>query len=145
MATSFLASLNRNIQRVEREINDKVYKISIELFLSVVSKSPSPDNPGEFAKGLLANQWYPKAGAGFSSFQTTAISRNGQASRDRINALRGGNEFLGKDGRLSLTNNLDYAYRAEVLGWPKSDGWSGNVGPYRMVALSLQAVAARYK
>lgn len=143
--SAFMDSLNRNILRVKQEVNDKIYKISIELFLSIVAKSPSPSNPGEYAKGLLANQWYPKTGSGFSDELGTSISPNGASSRARINALQGGREFLNKDGRLSLSNNVHYAYRAEMLGWPISDGWSGRVGPYRMVALSLQAIAGKYK
>lgn len=151
MALNFSASLSRNITRVLSEVNAKCNKISIELFLAIVRRTPSPDNPGEWAKGLLANQWYPKAGSGFSSNLTDATSDNGTGSRSRIIALRGGTEFLGKNGRLTLTNNVPYAYRAEVLGWPKGKDpnsewtWSGKVGPYRMVALSLQEVAARYK
>lgn len=145
MALTFSAAIDRNILRVKQEVNDKVYKISIELFLLVVAKTPSPSNPGEYAKGLLANQWYPKTGAGLSAKEGTDISDTGAASKARIVALRGGKAFFGKNGRLSLANNLDYAYRAEVLGWPEADGWSGQVGPYRMVALSLQAIAARYK
>lgn len=144
MALSFSASIDRNILRVQKEVNDKVYKISIELFLLIVSKTPSPAFPGDFAKGVLANQWYPKAGD-FSDEVGNDKSRNGQASRNRIVALRGGQEFVGKDSRLTLTNNIKYAYRAEMLGWPQADGWSGRVGPYRMVALSLQEIAARYK
>lgn len=144
MASSFSASLDRNILRVKQEVNDKIVKISIELFLSIVAKSPSPSNPGEYAKGLLANQWYPMAGA-FSEEVSTDDSSNGGASKVRIVGLRGSKEFFGKNGSLTLTNNLPYAYRAEMLGWPKSDGWSGKIGPYRMVALSLQAIAARYK
>ena len=140
----FMDSLNRNILRVKQEVNDKIYKISIELFLSIVAKSPSPSNPGEHAKGLLANQWYPKVGSGFSDELGTSTSPNGAGSRARIETLRGGKAFLNKDGRLSLTNNLHYAYRAEMLGWPRPE-WSGSVGPYRMVALSLQAIAAKYK
>jgi hypothetical protein len=62
MASSFLASLDRNILRVKQEVNDKVYRISIELFLAIVARTPSPANPGDYAKGLLANQWYPKLG-----------------------------------------------------------------------------------
>ena len=145
MALNFSASIDRQIHRVKEEINAKCYKISIELFLSVVRLSPSPSNPGRHATGLLANQWYPKAGAGWSSEKTDSTSGTGAASKARITALRGGREFYGKNGRLSLANNLHYAYRAEMLGWPEKDGWSGKVGPYRMVALSLQAIAARYK
>jgi hypothetical protein len=144
MASSFLASLDRNILRVKQEVNDKIVKISIELFLSIVAKSPSPSNPGEYAKGLLANQWYPKFD-GFSDEKGSDTSSNGAGSKSRITSLRGTREFFGKDAQLSLTNNLDYAYRAEMLGWPEADGWSGRVGRYRMVALSLQEIAARYK
>lgn len=140
----FTAAINRNIQRVQNEVNAKCYKISIELFLKVVSLTPSPSHPGHTAVGLLANQWYPETGGGFSSALGTSISPNGADSRNRILALRGGTEFLSKNGRLTLTNNVHYAFRAEYRGWPKEDGWSGNVGPYRMVALSLQAIAARY-
>lgn len=144
MASSFMASLDRNILRVKQEVNDKVYKISIELFLAIVARTPSPAFPGEYSKGLLANQWYPKLG-GFSDEVGSDKSRNGQASRNRIVALRGGKGFIDSNNKLTLTNNLHYAYRAEMLGWPVSDGWSGKVGPYRMVALSLQEIAARYK
>lgn len=149
MALSFAASIAANIQRVEREINAKCYKISIELFLSIVRKTPSPSNPGKYADGLLANQWYPKTGDGFSGELGASTSNIGAASLARIRALSG-NEFLGKNGRLSMANNLHYAYRAEVLGWPMpvwsgKSGSDGAGGAYRMVALALQEVAARHK
>lgn len=140
----FTESIRRNIAKAKQDINDQVYKISIELFLSIVRRTPSPSNKGFKAKGLLANQWYPKAGSGFSSDVGTAISDTGAGSIIRIHALKGGREFYGRNGRLSLTNNLDYAYRAEMLGWPQPI-WSGSVGPYRMVASSLFEIAARYK
>lgn len=148
MASSFLASLDRNILRVKQEVNEKCYKITRELFLSVVVKTPSPVNPGKYAEGHLVNQWYPREG-GFSEEQNDSVSRNGSASRARIVALRG-TAFLGKNGWVTLSNNLDYAYRAEYLGWPAPE-WSGKSGsdgaggPYRMVALALQEIAARYK
>lgn len=149
MALSFAASLDLNIARVQREINDKVYRISIELFLAIVAKTPSPLNKGYHATGLLVNQWYPMEG-GFSSQKGSDENDNGAGSRSRILALRGGTAFLGKDGRLTLSNNIEYAYRAEMLGWP-APNWSGKSGsdgaggPYRMVALALQEIAARYK
>lgn len=138
MALDFSASIDRNVLRLKQEINDKVYKISIELFLAVVAKTPSPAFPGKHAKGLLANQWYPAVGGEFSTERGTDTSRNGAASKSRIVALRGGNEFLGQNGKLTLANNLEYAYRAEVLGWAKT-------GPYAMVRLALQEIAAKYK
>lgn len=149
MALSFTASLLANIAKVEQGINDKCYKISRELFLEVVKRTPSPSNPGHFAEGLLANQWYPQEG-GFSSEEGSSTSDTGAQSKSRIRAMRG-TAFLRLNGKVTLTNNIDYAYRAEVLGWPSKDGWSGKSGsdgkggPYRMVALSLQLIAARYK
>ena len=139
----FSDSVKNNSELILQRVNTKCYKITKELFTSVVNKSPSPGNPGETAKGLLANQWYPKEG-GFSEETGTATSPNGASSLARISSLMG-KEFYRRDGMISLSNNLYYAYRAEVLGWPKSDGWSGRVGPYRMVALSLQAIAAKYR
>lgn len=135
MALNFSASIDRNIQSIKQKVNDRVYKISIELFLLVVKKTPSPSEPGPYAKGVLANQWYPKAGD-FSDEVGGDKSRDGAGSRNRITALRGGKDFF-KDNRLTLTNNIEYAYRAEALGWAGTPA-------YRMVALSLQEIAAKY-
>lgn len=140
---SFAQSVNANSLTIMRQVNDRVYEIARELFRSIVQLTPSPSNPGDTAKGVLANNWFPADGPGFSQATSTARSSNGAASLARINALRG-NSFFQKDGVVTLSNNLDYAYRAEVLGWP-TPRWSGRVGPYRMVALSMQKTAARYK
>lgn len=134
----FMADLARNIQRLKVEVNQKVYSIGIELFLRIVERTPSPTNKGYFAKGLLVNQWYPTDGPSFSSNLGSSISPNGADSVARIKALRGGIQFVGKDGKITLVNNVPYAYQAEMLGWAAT-------GPYRMVALSLQEVAARHK
>lgn len=139
---SFAQSILQNIAKIEQDVNDRVYEIARELFRSIVQLSPSPSNPGETAKGLLANNWFPMNGPSFSTATTSATSSWGAASLARINALSGSN-FIRKDGTVTLSNNLDYAYRAEVLGWP-TPRWSGRVAPYRMVALSMQKVAARY-
>lgn len=146
MALSFTNSIARNVNRVREEINAKCYKISIELFLAIVRRTPSKTGPtkGPTAEGHLVNQWYPKAGPGFSSELSAAISPNGADSISRINSLRGGREFFKTDGRLSMTNNVHYAVRAEKKGWPKSEGWSGRIGPYRMVFLSIQEIKAKY-
>lgn len=145
MLSSFMSSLTTNIAKIEKHINDKCYKITIELFLKIVELTPSPVNPGKHAEGVLVNQWYPKEGKGFSDAVGDEKSPNGAASRQRIVALRGGTAFLRKNGRITLSNNVHYAVRAEKIGWPVADGWSGKVGPYRMVALALQQIAARYK
>lgn len=145
MRLNFSASVLRNVNRVKREINDKCYSITRELFESIVSLTPSPNRPGPYADGLLVNQWYPKVGEGFSNELTNWTSDDGAGSRLRINSLKG-NEFLGKNGRISLANNVHYGFRAEYAGWPTSDDprWK-NAKPYRMIALSLQKVAAKHR
>lgn len=52
--------------------------------------------------------------------------------------MMNGREFTGKDGRITLTNNLDYAVQAESEGWKRT-------APYRMVALSLQATVTKFR
>jgi hypothetical protein len=139
----FADSVRANSTKVLMKANRQCFQIAKELFTSVVELTPSPSNPGHYAHGWLSNQWYPESGS-FSEELSGSKSPSGADSINRINALRG-LEFFRKDGKLTLTNNLSYAYRAEVLGWPVSDGWSGQVGPYRMVALSIQAIATKYK
>jgi hypothetical protein len=92
---------------------------------------------------MLANQWYPDEND-FSEELDNRLSPTGADSLARIRAMKG-YVFNQRDGKLTLTNNLSYAYRVEALGWPVADGWSGQIGPYRMVALSIQLIAARYK
>lgn len=140
---SFSASVNANIYKALQSVNDKCYEIARELFLKIVALTPSPSFPGPTAQGVLANNWYPVNGPSFSSEETDSKSATGAGSQARIMALRGFN-FFRKDGVVTLSNNIHYAYRAEVLGWPKPS-WSGTIGPYRMVAKSLQYIAARYK
>lgn len=142
---SFSESINKNINKILTHIDEKCYSITWQLFTSIVQLSPSPSNPGEFAKGLLSNQWYPLAGSSFSTEVGTNTSPNGSASLARITALKGSRQFYGKDGVMTMANNTSWAYRAEYLGWPQSEyaGWIHNVPAYRMVAKSLQAVAAQ--
>lgn len=150
MGLNFSASIDRNIQNIKQKVNDRIYAISIDLFRLIVSKSPSPANPGPYASGLLANQWYPKLGD-FSREVSDSTSNSGAASLARIASLRGGRGFFDRDNVLTLSNSVDHAYRAEYIGWPESEGWSGKSGgdrrggPYRMVALSLQEIAARIR
>lgn len=151
---SFTQSILAHNRKAMARVNDKCYEIARELFSSIVRLTPSPSSPGPQADGLLVNNWFPMDGVTFSQDKTDTESNNGAGSLGRIRSLKGRQFFL-KDGAVTLANNLHYAYRAEVLGWPKKDGWSGSSsgrydgridgGPYRMVARSLQAVAAKYK
>jgi hypothetical protein len=75
---------------------------------------------------------------GASNSLGTGKSKNGSSSLARIKAMMNGLEFYNKDGKFTLSNNLDYAVLAESEGWKRTP-------PYRMVALSLQATVAKYK
>lgn len=143
MVGNFAQSIRLNSRAIMAQVNDKCYEIARELFTSIVNLTPSPTNPGDTAEGLLVNNWFPVDGSSFSDAKSSAKSPYGSASLARIKALTG-RQFLRKDGTVTLSNNLSYAYRAEVLGWPQP-AWSGSVGPYRMVAKSLQKVSAKYK
>lgn len=140
---SFAASIRMNSNRLLLDVNKKCYQIARELFRNIVQLTPSPTNPGLYAAGHLVNQWYPENGGDFSEELSSDTSPNGSGSLARIEGLKGV-EFYRKDGKVTLVNNLSYAYRAEVLGWPRKEGWSGTIGPYRMVAKSLQAIKAKY-
>ncbi len=133
---SFSDSIAENIDKIFAEIDANCYSICWRLFTNIVQITPSPSYPGVHAKGLLANQWYPMAD-GISSSVSTNISATGSDSLSRIGNLSGSKTFYAKDGMMSLANNLSYADKAERTGWTKADGFSGRVGPYRMVALSL--------
>jgi len=147
LLSNFAQSVIQNSQKILQEVNDRCYYIARELFISVVLQTPSPDHPGPTAQGLLSNNWFPVNGSGFSSETTDTKHRSGGGSLTRIKTVLIGKQFLRKDGVVTLSNNLHYAYRAEVLGWPAppSGQWSGRIGPYRMVAKSLQKIGAKYK
>lgn len=138
----FEKSVRAASRKVLVAVNLKCYQIAWELFTSVVKKTPSPTNPGKYATGLLANQWYPKE-RGASTARGAATNPSGADSITRIKAMMNGVEFYDRDGNITLSNNLHYAGLAETEGW-KPPRWRGTP-PYRMVALSLQATVAKFK
>ena len=144
---SFAASVSANKLKIELEINKKCYEISRELFLQIVELTPTKVGPvhGPYATGVLSNNWFPVDGPGYSTDEVDTRVPNGQASVDRIKTLQG-TQFFRKDGEVTLSNNIKYAYRAEYAGWPEADNprWKG-AKPYHMVSLSLILVSARYK
>lgn len=133
----FEKSIRAASKKILVDVNQKCNQIAWELFTSVVNKTPSPTNPGPFAKGLLANQWYSMDG-GVSGASGINKSPNGADSLARIQSILNGTQFSGRDGRVTLSNNLDYAVQAESEGWKRTPA-------YRMVALSLQATVAKFK
>jgi hypothetical protein len=145
--TGFAKSVATNIAKLKARVNAQCYQLARELFTSIVVLSPSPGNPGPFADGLFANQWYPSDGPEFSSEVGTSEAQAGDESLLRIATILdpdNGKQFFEKDGAVTMTNNLPYSSLVETWGWPFPQ-WTGRSGPYRMVALSIQAIAAKYK
>ena len=125
-----------------KDMNDSVAKVVTTMFKDIVALTPSPSNPGVYARGLLVNQWYPAIKV-FDRTTGNAIDDVGAGSYMRIYTVLATQPFYGKDNTITLTNSTPWAYRAEKLGWPKPT-WSGNVGPYAMVATSLVNIKQAY-
>lgn len=141
-----MASFSEQIKAWEQKAllaaNKSVSNAVEELFTSIVVASPSPSNPGPYAIGLLANQYYPMIN-GFSQEISTATNPNGSDSLSRIKSILAGRVFYGKDNFITLTNNTDHAYLAEVTGW-QAPQWSGKQGPYSMVSRSVAKLRGMY-
>jgi hypothetical protein len=140
--SSFAASVRNNSTKALKQVSKQAAEVTKFLFNRVVEYTPSPNNPGPYADGYLVNQWFPEYGGYFSEDRDTRTSPFGANSLSRIAALSNG-MFYGRDNSITLTNNVDYAYRAEALGWPGPE-WSGSIGPYRMVARAIQTTKAKY-
>lgn len=134
---AFSDSLAANSAKLLETVNNQCYDIAFELFNDVINHTPSPDYPGYYAKGLLANQWYPHDGPAFSGEITGSTSPDGADSRERLVDLFG-SSFDGKDGVVTMTNNVPYSGLAEIYGWAFTPA-------YRMVALGIQRTAAKHK
>lgn len=131
------------------DANKSVSNAAESLFTQIVVLSPSPTNPGLFAQGHLADQWYPAVGGEFSADISSSTNPSGANSLSRIKAILAQQIFLGNDNTLTFTNNLNYAYRVEYLGFPAGGGtngyiWSGKVGPYRMVGTAVINFKSKY-
>lgn len=140
---SFLDDIKAFKEQALQDVSQATNAIVYDLFTEVVARSPSPSNPGVFAKGLLANQWWTETGGAYSPSLTSATNSMGIDSLSRISKMLAQQPFLKHDNSVSLTNNTEEAYYAEVLGW-KPPIWSGRTGPYMMVASSVSAILNKY-
>jgi hypothetical protein len=161
---SFADSIKANIKELQQEVNDKIVDVFVETSLSVVHLTPSPSWIGQtrgaspsspqYTDGLLANQWYPAENK-ISNEETSAESDNGGDSITRINAMKSVKTFVAKDGYLSLTNNVPYAYRVDAVGYPAGRAdviqgygnwswWNGShEKPYAMIDTSIAKIKAK--
>lgn len=139
--SGFAAHLRGNILRVQKEINFKLNHVAFLLFTYIVKKSPHVGD-GPYVSGHFINNWFPAVN-GFDGSTTSALDPDGKGSISRIEALvKNNNAFFMRDGMISLSNNLDYAFRVEYaqFGWPKGVdpktgwNWTGKRKVYAPVA-----------
>lgn len=143
MADSFLASLQRNIDRVKKEVDVACFAIFTDLAQTVVYNVP-------VLRGNLINDFWP-ASNGYNTTTQTVVDKDGQSdfqshsdktgagSISRIRDEKDAGTFYGKDGFLSFSTSVPYAYRIEY------EGWSERKAPAGFIRVSLTQVAAKYQ
>jgi hypothetical protein len=143
MGSAFLDSLSRNILRVEKEVDAKCFAIFQELASTVVYNCP-------VLRGNLINDFWPAVN-GYNYTVRTVVDKEGQSqiqphsdttgsgSISRIRDVQGKGTFVGKDGFLSFSTSVPYAYRIEY------EGWSERKAPTGFVRNSLTTVAAKHR
>jgi len=146
---SFADDVKKWEQKALLAANAATCKVFEELSTSAVELSPTHALGAKYSQGQLKNQWYAAVGPTPSTAITAATSDSGADSLARIKASIAQKPFFGKDNILTLANNTEQAYYAEVLGWKPGEGtngwvWSNDVKPYRMVALSVAATKGKY-
>lgn len=133
---TFSESVRANIKTMLAEIDSYCYKISYDLFMRIVDHSPN--QPGAiFSKGEFINNWMVGSNS-FTSGTTPIFDSNGRDSRSQIVFAKESKTFLGKDGFLTFSNNVSYAYQVEVLGWRHTTA-------YAPVQLAFIDIRQQYK
>lgn len=143
----FANSLRANSHKLMQEVNHNCYAIAKECFVRAIHYTPSKFLGSQWAIGYLKNQWYVSNGLVFDTSLSSSADHRGSGSLLRVAKL-GGAQFLWGDGAVTMTNNVKYAYRAEMLGWPAGvlgTRWTGTVGPYRMVYKAITETADFHK
>ena len=146
---SFLSDIKSFQEKALKAASTNTTNITQEAFLAVVNYSPSPSNPGPYAKGLLVNQYYLAFGNTPSSEVNSSTSDTGEASKTRIKLLSVSLPFYGKDSVVTLANNTEEAFYADKLGWAAGAGtngwtWTGKA-PYFMTAKAMTLIKSKYK
>lgn len=138
----FANSIRAFNSKVDIELDESVNGIAKELFTEVVNHSPTKPS-ANYAKGEFINNWMAAVNK-IDGSTRSSTDYAGMASRNSIALVTNSATFFRKDGTVTLTNNLDYAFRVEYAGWPQPQ-WSGTVGPYAPVANAFILVAAKYR
>lgn len=135
-------SVRTSVKKVNNQINDKVVEMATDYFKTVVGLTPVSD-ASQKKRGELINNWHLSTNGSPNKTYTSNFDITGGGSLQRINTLKSSKEFLGKDGKVSITNIVSYGYRAEYAGWP-SPRWN-NTAPYAMMRNARTIVSAKYK
>jgi hypothetical protein len=139
---SFTDSLNRNIDRVKKEIDTKLYNIFADLASTVVYNCP-------ILRGNLINDFWAASNTYNTTTQTPIDADlnsktgphsdvTGSGSLGRIKDVQKLGTFYGKDGFLSFSTSVNYAYKIEY------DGWSKVKAPTGFIRNSVVAIGAKY-
>ena len=141
----FGAGVGKSAEKMKQQVNKRIVEISIDLFSTITRNTPIGTS---VTKGQLINNWHVGVGIGkYNRTQTSSYKVSGINSYNQIAKLKGSLEFYAKNGEVSFSNSVSYAFRAEYAGWPQPR-WSGQNKPgmsYGMVRNSLTAIAAKYR
>lgn len=138
----FSDQLIKNIENALLKTNTEINSIAKDAFETTVKVSPA--QPSAYsAKGEFINNWFPMVN-GYDPSTSILRSMTGVNSLTRIDTTMADSKaFYRRDGYITLTNNLPYAYRVEVLGWPLPK-WSGTIGPYAPVRTAATYMLGKY-
>lgn len=141
MTKKFSEVINKFCQSTPDKVDLKCVTMTRELFRSIILKTPVSDREH---KGRLVGNWNVKLnGFDFNTSNKFSPERSGPIRRMESIVKKG--IFYGDDVWVTMSNGIEYAYRAEYLGWPETEGWSGKVGPYAMVRNGVLEVVTKYR
>lgn len=142
---SFSDKLKAITAKQKKEIDSNICLFSRQLFHSIIEYTPVAS---EFwssrygtKPGWLVNNWQPSVNSVDLSLQQR-VGPNKTGAHKRVDTIVVNGSFL-RDGYVTFTNNVPYAFRAEYAGWPAPE-WSGRVGPYGMIRKSVVDIMSKY-
>lgn len=135
----FSDSVKKTVDKIELEVDSQIMVVVQDLFNGVVFDTPVGTPPRDSHPGLLINNWFTKVN-GYSQATTPIQDTSGSGSYLNIESLLQDKYFFNKDAQISMSNNQDYAYRAESIGW---EDIGGRTPPYKMVAMNLDRVSRK--
>lgn len=111
---SFYEQVKASVERTLKKIDTACYRISKKLFYQVIYNAP-------VLRGNLVNDfWVASNSYDTRRLTTGAINAysdvTGSGSMARVDNAAFSKTFYRKDGFLSMSNSVDYAYEIEYLG-----------------------------